>query len=243
MGFISNLKNSIQQTVGNNGQPAVDSVQAVEPAVEPVPAQTEIPVTPINDIGSGTYSPAVTDLSAGSGTYSPAGYGSGLSAGSGTDLSAGSGTDLSAGSGTDLSAGSGSEVIQHVITPEELTTQYLLGENDRLREIYKQLTNHDVQKTIQHTEHQQKKINSYMTINYVLFVLFYIACIVFAFMFFYMTKNETILGMSIYKKVGIFLLVITYPFWVSLLDQIVMFVLRYLYALALGVPYIKGIKQ
>jgi cytochrome c oxidase subunit IV len=235
MGFISNLKNSIQQTVGNNSQSVVESVQAVEPAVEPVPAQTEIPVTPINDIGSGTYSPAVTDLSAGSGTYSPAV----------TDLSAGSGTDLSAGSGSGLSAGSGSgtEVIQHVITPEELTTQYLLGENDRLREIYKQLTNHDVQKTIQHTEHQQKKINSYMTINYVLFVLFYIACIVFAFMFFYMTKNETILGMSIYKKVGIFLLVITYPFWVSLLDQIVMFVLRYLYALALGVPYIKGIKQ
>jgi hypothetical protein len=235
MGFISNLKNSIQQTVGNNSQSVVESVQAVEPAVEPVPAQTEIPVTPINDIGSG--------LSAG--TYSSAGSGTDLSAGSGTDLSAGSGTDLLAGSGSGLSAGSGSgtEVIQHVITPEELTTQYLLGENDRLREIYKQLTNHDVQKTIQHTEHQQKKINSYMTINYVLFVLFYIACIVFAFMFFYMTKNETILGMSIYKKVGIFLLVITYPFWVSLLDQVVMFVLRYLYALALGVPYIKGIKQ
>jgi hypothetical protein len=131
-------------------------------------------------------------------------------------------------------------------TPEQYSNKELSNINTDLKDIYAQLiekNNENVQKDVQQTKFKQIKINRIANINYWLFILFYLSCLVLTGMLFYFSKSPTILAMSRYKKIAIILLAVAYPIWIQVIDQIVVFILRILYAFMVGVPYTKRVRQ
>ena len=92
-------------------------------------------------------------------------------------------------------------------------------------------------------KYKQAKTYTISTVNYWLYILFYLSCLLLTAMLFFFSKSPTILAIPRYIKVAIILVAITYPTWISLIDQVVVFVFRYLYALAMGVPYTRKVRQ
>jgi len=136
------------------------------------------------------------------------------------------------------------EIVNKISENEDLYAQ--INENAQLKDLYSQLVGNkqeDIQKDVQQTKFKQVKTYTLSTVNYWLYILFYLSCLLLTAMLFFFSKSPTILAMSKYIKIAIILVAITYPVWISLIDQIVVFVFRYLYALAMGVPYTRKVRQ
>lgn len=136
------------------------------------------------------------------------------------------------------------DVVNKISDNEDLYAQ--MNENDQLKDLYSQLVGvkqEDSQIEIQHAKFTQAKTGTVSTVNYWLFLIFYLACLGFAAMLFFFSKSPAILAMSVYMKIVLILVALTYPIWIQIVDQIVVFLLRYLYALIFGMPYTKNVRQ
>jgi hypothetical protein len=115
-------------------------------------------------------------------------------------------------------------------------------QNQYLKQIYAYLV--ETQEENNHVEVQQTvqlKSNSYNLnhVNLILILLYYACCILFAVYLFYLSKIPILKTMSVYMKCGILAVVLTYPLWITAVNQLLLFVIRYLQALILGIPYTK----
>lgn len=121
-----------------------------------------------------------------------------------------------------------------------------LSEQKQLKDLYTQLvgnTREKSQKESQQAKLTQVKTNTVATVNYWLYILFYLACLVLGAMLFYFSKSPSILGMSWYIKIILLLAALTYPIWVQIVDQILVFIIRYLTAIIMGASYSKNVRQ
>jgi K+-sensing histidine kinase KdpD len=135
-------------------------------------------------------------------------------------------------------------IVNEMTVNETLTEQ--VNEQKQLKELYTRLVGNkqeETQKEAQQIKFKQASTNAVANVNYWLYILFYLACLVLTAMLFFFSKSPSILAMSKYMKIGIILVALTYPIWISIVDQIVVFILRYLYALIAGVPYTKKVRQ
>jgi hypothetical protein len=136
------------------------------------------------------------------------------------------------------------EIVNKISENEDLYAQ--INENAQLKDLYSQLVGNkqdDIQKDVQQIKFKQVKTYTLSTVNYWLYILFYLSCLLLTAMLFFFSKSPTILAMSKYIKIAIILVAITYPVWISLIDQVLVFVFRYLYALVMGVPYTRKVRQ
>lgn len=119
-------------------------------------------------------------------------------------------------------------------------------QNAYLQQIYQSLVNtqqEKIQIDVQKTVAQQAANSSMMKVNLGLLILFYVCCLLLAGLLFYLSKSAAIKTMSNYMKVAILVVAVMYPLWISMIDQIVVFIIRYMSSLILGVPYTKNIRQ
>ena len=155
------------------------------------------------------------------------------------------GDELGSGSGSgSVSYNTCAQIVDNISKNEDLFAQ--INENAQLKDLYIQLVGNkqeDTQKEVRQINFKQIKTNTISTVNYWLYILFYLACLVFAAMLFYFSKSPTILAMSKYVKIALLLVALTYPIWIRIIDQIVVFIIRYLGALIAGVPYTKSTRQ
>jgi uncharacterized membrane protein YdfJ with MMPL/SSD domain len=96
---------------------------------------------------------------------------------------------------------------------------------------------------VQQTEHLQSNTGRMSRVNLALIIIYYVCCILFAGYLFYLSKSPFIKSLSVYMKIGILLLALTYTLWITIIDQLVMFVVRYIRSFVLGVPYTRYKRQ
>lgn len=121
-----------------------------------------------------------------------------------------------------------------------------IEQNAYLRQLYSTLVNdkqEKVQVEVQKTAIIQSRSSKIMNANQILIIIFYVCCLIFAAVLFFFSKSPRITSLSVYQKIAILLVALTYPQWISIVDQLVMFVIRYLRALILGVQYTKYERQ
>ena len=55
--------------------------------------------------------------------------------------------------------------------------------------------------------------------------------------FFYLSKNAKINALNIYIKIIIFIFILLYPIYASVILQIIVFIVKYIYSFLAGIPY------
>ena len=113
----------------------------------------------------------------------------------------------------------------------------LYEQNETLKEIYNKMILPQSATNIQSGKYTIQKTATFSKINYYLFYLFYISCILFGVFFFYLSKNAKINALNIYIKIIIFIFILLYPIYASVILQIIVFIVKYIYSFLAGIPY------
>ena len=109
--------------------------------------------------------------------------------------------------------------------------------NEALKELYNKMILPQSATSIQTGRYTLQKTATFSKINYYLFYLFYVSCIIFAVVFFYLSKNAKVNALKIYSKVFIFILIILYPIYASIILQIIVTIVKYIRSFISGIPY------
>jgi TM2 domain-containing membrane protein YozV len=113
----------------------------------------------------------------------------------------------------------------------------LYEQNETLKEIYNKTILPQSATNVQNGRYTLQRTATFSKINRYLFYLFYISCIIFGVVYFSLTKNAKIKAMNIYMKVIVFIIILLYPIYASVILQIIVFIVKYIYAFAAGIPY------